>query len=480
MTIDELKIKWLSNYKTVPDQLKNMSKVKGVISAFNVNIDAVIKVTGKTIEKIIKEHSLNQKQILEDGEKTINTKEDVIRGIVHCFTNGIAEEWLIPNKDMFFWLNEYLGYDKMQMGGQGGIVANAMAVCGVSKVYVHCASLPKDQAKLFLDLPNLVTVDEEGNLKQASKIERKADLPLIHWIIEFNAGDTLTVDGKTFTCPKANRFIATYDPLNFQLYIDNVFAKKMASNRFASQYIILSGYQILAGTLGDGTSGITRIDASKKIIDTWCKTKYMPILHLEIASTQDVAIRKYLLDHIAKDIDSVGFNERELIDILEVIDQQELAEECNNKPNSANLFKGMLKVFKYLNCSRMQLHMFGLYITLQKKGSMIFPEDNRNGMQLAAVIAAAKAGTGAIDSTDVLLWAKDREVSKVGLAELKSLSELITGLYGENNLVEDGIFSNEEIEIIAVPTIIIDKPLTLVGMGDTISSISLVGAHKKY
>jgi ADP-dependent phosphofructokinase/glucokinase len=43
--------------------------------------------------------------------------------------------------------------------------------------------------------------------------------------------------------------------------------------------------------------------------------------------------------------------------------------------------------------------------------------------------------------------------------------------------LEEGIFVNNELEIIAVPTIIIDKPITLVGMGDTISSISLVAAR---
>lgn len=477
MTIDGLKTKWLANYKSAPAQLRKMAEVKGVISAFNVNIDAVIKITGKTIEKIIEAYSLDQKQILEDGKKSINTKEDAIRGIVHCFTNGIAEEWLIPNKEMFYWLNENIGYDKMQMGGQGGIVANAMAVCGVDQVYVHCASLPKDQAKLFLELPNLVTVDEEGNLKQASTIERKADLPLIHWIIEFNAGDILTIDGKIFTCPKANRFIATYDPLNFQLHIDDVFARKMALNEINNDYIILSGYQILANTLEDGSPGITRVDESKKIIDNWCNTSSHPILHLEVASTQDKTIRKYLLDNIAKNIDSVGFNERELIDILEVIDAHELARQCDEKTNSVNLFKGMLRIFSYLNCSRMQLHMFGLYVTLQKSGFKISPLQNRNGMQLAAVVAAAKAGTGSINTSDVLLWAKDREVSEKGLTELQNLADLITSLYGENSLVEDGIFTNGEIEIIAVPTIIIDKPLTLVGMGDTISSISLVGAQ---
>jgi ADP-dependent phosphofructokinase/glucokinase len=477
MTLEKLKIKWLENYATAPEQLKKMAGVKGVISAFNVNIDAVIKISGAKIEKIISEQGLNQQQIVEDGKKRINTKEDAIRGIVHCFKAGIAEEWLIHDKEMFFWLNEYIGYDKMQMGGQGGIVANAMAVCGVDPVYVHCASLPKDQAKQFLNLPNLVTLDEEGKVSQASKIERKADLPLIHWIIEFNAGDSVTIAGQKFTCPKANRFIATYDPLNFKLHIDESFAKKMTEEEIDHEYIILSGYQMLTKHTDDGISGTDRIDASKDVVDQWYQGGKKSLLHLEIASTQDKTIRKYLLDKIAKNIDSVGFNERELIDILEVIDEHEIAELCNKHTTSTNLFKGMLKIFKYLNCGRMQLHMFGLYVTLQKKGFKISAIQNRNGMQLAAVIAAAKAGTGAIDSAEVLLWAKDQEVSSIGLKELYTLAEFITAEFGENNLMEEGIYVNDQFEMIAVPTIIVDKPLTLVGMGDTISSVSLVGAR---
>jgi ADP-dependent phosphofructokinase/glucokinase len=112
-----------------------------------------------------------------------------------------------------------------------------------------------------------------------------------------------------------------------------------------------------------------------------------------------------------------------------------------------------------------------------KKGYNVSPIQNRKGMQLAANIAATKAGTGAINSKEVLLWSVDKEVSDIGLNELESLSNTITELYGENQLMEEGIYENEEIEIIAVPTIIIDKPITLVGMGDTISSISLVGAR---
>ncbi|WP_461633240.1 hypothetical protein [Labilibaculum euxinus] len=68
-------------------------------------------------------------------------------------------------------------------------------------------------------------------------------------------------------------------------------------------------------------------------------------------------------------------------------------------------------------------------------------------------------------------------MSEVGLNELSKLSATVTNLFGDNQLLETGIFTNEKLEIIAVPTILIDKPVTLVGMGDTISSVSLVGAR---
>lgn len=477
MSAVELKAKWLQNYKTVPAQLEKMGQIDGLISAFNANVDAVIKVNGEGIQNLIFENHLNTDLILTEGEKSIRSNEDAIRGFLNCFKNGIAEEWLIEEVKVFEWLNKHVGYDKLQMGGQGGIVANVMAVCGVKSVYVHCASAPKEQAQLFLDLPNLLTTDETGELQQASKVNRSSDLALIHWIIEFDKGDSIMLNGETYVCPKANRFIATYDPLNFKLHIDENFAKRMAQEDINPEYIILSGYQMLHETLQDGTKGKERIDLSKKIISKWRESCPQSILHLEVASTQDKVVRKHLIDSLVESVDSLGFNERELIDILEVIGEPDLAAKCEKNTNSANLFEGMLKIYQYTNCSRMQLHMFGLYLTLQKKGFRVSPEQNRNGMQLAATVAAAKAGTGAIDQKSVLLWAKDYEVSEVGINELSALQEVVTNRFGVNQLLETGIYSNPEIEIIAVPTILIDKPVTLVGMGDTISSVSLVGAR---
>ena len=64
------------------------------------------------------------------------------------------------------------------------------------------------------------------------------------------------------------------------------------------------------------------------------------------------------------------------------------------------------------------------------------------------------------------------DVSEIGLRELRLLSEYIQN----EKLLTDGIAEYNGYDVIAVPTILVEKPKTLVGMGDTISSISLVGA----
>ena len=50
--------------------------------------------------------------------------------------------------------------------------------------------------------------------------------------------------------------------------------------------------------------------------------------------------------------------------------------------------------------------------------------------------------------------------------------------YAQNEkLEEDGIIDFRGYDLIAIPTILVPKPVTLVGMGDTISSISLVSSR---
>lgn len=462
---EQLKQEWSEHYKDVPATLAKMQNVTAAATAFNTNVDAVLKISAKQISQLISQQQLSLSELQNIKEAKLNEPADVVKGIFKCFCKGIAEEWITEDKKVYDWMVKNLGYDRLQMGGQGGIVANVLAVAGVKKVYAHANSLPKLQADQFLKIDSLLSFDEHGNELPAYKIDRKTDIPLIHWIIEFDKNDELLVEGQVFKCPKANRFIATYDPLNLHLVMDDNFVKASVSNPL--DYVVLSGFHALT----EHNDGVALAENALPIIKTWRKNG--AIVHLEIASTQDLAVRKSIVEKIAPEVDSIGVNERETIDVLEVIGEDKLAEKCEKDTHSVNLFDALCKIKKKIAAPRIQMHMFGLYITIQDKGFRVSPEANLRGMMTAATVAAAKAGTGSINDPKNLLWAQGQMVSEVGLQELENLAKHI----GKEDLMSSGICSYENWDVIAVPTILVEKPITLVGMGDTISSMSLISAR---
>ncbi|MDR1693751.1 MAG: hypothetical protein LBR70_00965 [Lactobacillaceae bacterium] len=465
MSLEDLKKNWTENYKTVPESLGNVKKIKTAATAFNANVDAVIKISGKKLLEYINEYKISFAELTNIKNFRLDEPRDVIKGIFRCFSKGIGEEWISEDIKVYDWMVENIGYDRIQMGGQGGIVANILAVAGIERVYAHTNSLPKLQAKQFLHLKNLLSFNEKGEEAPAYEIDRTTDIPLIHWIIEFDIGDSLELEGKVIACPKSNRFIATYDPLNLNLIKDEPFVKKLIETPM--DFIVLSGFHALI----EGNNGLKLVEETVPAIKKWKNKSRDGILHLEIASTQDKVVRKAIVDRIAAIVDSIGVNERETIDILEVIGQEKLARECEKNAHSVNLFKGVMEIKKYTKCPRIQMHIFGLYLTVQNKDFKVSAEANLRGMELAAVVAASKAGTGHVNEEKNLLWAYGREVSDIGLSELSDLAQYI----GDDNILKSGISEYDGFDIIAVPTILIEKPKTLVGMGDTISSVSLIG-----
>lgn len=466
MSQNNIKKNWNDIFSKAPNTLKEMSKINSVASAFNSCIDSVVKLSGEEIYKLIKKEKLSLKNLENIEHQSIDSAADLLKGVFKCFTKGIAEEWTAEDKSVFDWMLINLGTKKMQTGGQAGIIANTLSLTDIKQVIVHSNALSELQASQFFNRPNLVSFDSDGTVKQASIINRdKASS--IHWIIEFDKGDKLTIDGKEFICPKSNRFIATYDPPLFDFIIDKNFIDYTNSNKI--DYFVLSGYQALSSE----NNGVEYVKNSLPIIEGWKKASPESIVHLEIASTQDKKVRKAIALNLAPYVDSIGVNERETMDILEVTEQNKLLEECQKNPSSVNLFKAIYNIKTKLNCPRIQLHMFGLYITIQNKDYPVSPIANRNGMVLAATAAASKAYTGQLAAPSDILEACGQPVSDIGLRELEELSNYLK----QPQLVNTGICEYQNYDIIAVPTIIIEKPKTLVGMGDTISAFSLIGAR---
>lgn len=471
---------WNKHYAEGCKRLKKVEQISGVLSVFNANIDAVKIVNTENWNIWLRHASVSKEDILLVEKHEINCKGAFFKGLLDAFSKGIAQEWLITDLSLYHWLKEDVGHDKLQMGGQGGIIANALSLCEVEHVLVHAASLPKEQASLFLDRENLLSVNMDGKLMKACDAIRDCDIPLIHWIFEFKKGDTIELGDTVYTCPKSNRFIATWDPLNFKLTIDNGFVHAVEKVEYPINYCLLAGYQMLTSPLSDGSSPLERILESKKVVQNWQKNQKEMTVHFEFASTQDVTVREMLLSEMGSWVDSIGLNEQELIDLLLIIGEKEIADECLENTHAVPLYKGLEKIFTYTKVKRIQLHLFGLYITLLRGAEEKDAENTRAGMVMAAMVAASKAGSGALESREDLYWAKGQSVSDVSLSELSDLASLLNSLYSvdEEEFVSGGICVHGDMTIVATPTIIVEKPVTLVGMGDTISSLSLIGADK--
>lgn len=467
MNNDKLKELWLEKFKVVDEQIKKTANIQTVATAFNTNIDAIIKIKGSDIEKLIKENNISLNEIENIKISSFRKESDVILGIIKCFTRGIAEEWVTEDISIYNWLDNNLGYDRLQMGGQAGIIANVLALLGIKKVVCHTNSHPLLQAKQFLDLDNLFAVNKDGLLLKANSLQNNNDIPLIHWIIEFDKNDTFCVNGNTFSCPKSNRFIATYDPLNMKLALNNGFVSFINNNNV--DYLLLSGFHALL----EKNDGLNLISKTVDVIRLWKEKNPKMIIHLEIASTQDKVIRKSIIDSIAPLAHSVGLNERETIDLLQITNQDDLANRIEQQTNSCNLFEAIMFLKKKLGVQRIQLHMFGLYLTIQDKDFIYSPEQNLKGMMTASIVSSSKAFNGELIKPSDLTKTIGESVSNQGLRELEDLSLFLN----KPELLIEGVCELDGMYVSAIPTILIDKPKTLVGMGDTISSISLLAGR---
>jgi ADP-dependent phosphofructokinase/glucokinase len=190
-----------------------------------------------------------------------------------------------------------------------------------------------------------------------------------------------------------------------------------------------------------------------------------------------MTIRKAIVQELAPRADSLGCNEQEEIEILAAMGEEILMPEQSQTMDGVSLLKGLVKIFEKLKPGRIQLHMFGLYVTLARMDWKQSDLNIRDGMVLASTLAAAKAGKGSLEREETLLWAHGKDVADHSIEELRNLSEYLFETYGLQDFESSGIGRAAEFRVVAVPTILIDKPITLIGMGDTISSISLVGAR---
>ncbi|MDV3104334.1 ADP-specific glucokinase [Thermococcus waiotapuensis] len=448
MTWDSL---YSSAFESVRGRIGGVGKV---LLAYNTNIDAVKYLERKDLEKRVEK--AGKEEVLRYAEelpKRIESVAQLLGSILWSVKRGKAAELLVESCSTRFYMKQW-GWDELRMGGQVGIMANLLGGVYGIPVIAHVPQLSGLQAGLFKDGPIYVPKAENGSLKLVHPRDFAGDEEnCLHYIYEFPRGFTVF----NFEAPRENRFIGSADDYNPNVYIRPEFRERFEEIAGSSSLAVISGLQAL--TKENYREPLEIVEEHLKVLNE----KGIPT-HLEFAFTPDETVRKAILGLLGK-FWSVGLNEVELASIVEVMDEKALAEKLlsHDPVDPIAVTEAMVKLAEKTGVRRIHFHTYGYYLALTDyRGEFV-----RDALLFAALAAAAKAKLGDISSIDNIIKAMEVPVNE----KAKPVEEALLEEYG----MKDGIAEVNSYQLAFVPTKIVAKPKSTVGIGDTISSSAFVG-----
>ena len=433
---------------------KRMGNIKGVLLAYNTNVDAIHYLKEDDLERRIEK--AGKEEVLrysDDLPERITSVQQLLGSITWSIRRGKAAELFIESCPVRFYMKRW-GWDELRMGGQAGIMANLLGGVYRIPVIVHVPQVSRLQASLFKDGPIHVPKVENGELKLVHPSEFKGDEEsCIHFIYEFPRGFKVF----EFEAPRENRFIGAADDYNTNLFIRDEFRERFNEIAGNVSLAIVSGLQAL--TRENYAEPFKTIEENLKVLN-----ELNVPTHLEFAFTPDETVRREIL-RILPMFWSVGLNEVELASIMEVMGERELAEKllANDPVDPTAAINAMLKLANETGVRRIHFHTYGYYLALTSYEG----EHVRDALLFAALAAAAKAKLGDIPNVDEILSAMDVPVNE----KVRPVEELLVKEYG----LKDGMTEVNGYQLAFVPTKIVPKPRSTVGIGDTISSSAFVG-----
>jgi len=446
---------WERIYASAFEKVKaSTGNVRGVLLAYNANIDAIKYLKKDDLEaRVEKSGKDGVLRYSDELPEKITSVPQLLGSILWSVKRGKAAELFVESCSTRFYMKRW-GWDELRMGGQVGIMANLLGgVYGVP-VVAHVPQLSRLQAELFKDGPIYVPKVEDEKLRLVHPRDFRGDEEsCIHYIYEFPKGFRVF----DFEAPRENRFIGAADDYNTTLFIRDEFRERFNEITSKVDLAIMSGLQTL--TRENYREPFETVRGHLEVLNE----KNIPA-HLEFAFTPDETVRKEILK-LLSEFWSVGLNEVELASIMEVMGERGLVEKLLAKDpvDPIAVTEAMLRLAKETGVRRIHFHTYGYYIALTEyRGEFV-----RDALLFAALAAASKAKLGDVPSINAVAEAMDVPVNE----KIKLVEEALIKEYG----VRGGIAEVENYQLTFVPTRIVAKPKSTVGIGDTISSSAFVG-----
>ena len=428
---------------------EKLQNIPGVITGFHSTIDGLKRIDQSLINKLLN-RSPEFKVLPDEPTSTISKPLDLLANLFISIREGLAYQRMIEDETTFNWMLENIGYDYLRLGGTSANMASLLSPLPIKKILVYANPLTKELAELFPERDNLfILTEREGKpvLLSPRDAWQEEGIFAIHWILEYERGLRVKLNDNTFESPRANRFIAAWNPINSRLKISEEFKKDIFLVDEKFSHFLASGFHILLEKYPEGKTCrdfIIPVASFVKEMKERMKLK----VHYEFASIGSPIIRKDVVDYMLPVVDSLGLNEIELLTLLNDLGEESLAKTAKeSKFSLETLISGLLKIMEKTALKRIQLHTLGHYVVLTREKNEL---EERDALLFAAILAATRSLLGRYEIREDLYQG------------LQVPTITLTGY--------EGIRKIENYNLIVVPTKVVPNPKLTVGLGDIISS----------
>lgn len=457
-----------------------------ILCGYNVNIDSVYRISGAEMSELL--NIFEAAEILEKIKNPpgkIISESDFVAGLAYCMKEGCGAEWLVFEQSVFKFLkNRYFGKSLVRMGGNAGIMANALSQLGASRVIPNVAVPSKTQLSLFskkaIFLPEASIELEKnaGTEPEKSKAYPSSSQEPIHFVFDFSEGDTFSLYGTEVKVPRENRFIATCDHLNFRLFVNPAFEQYALQHACELDGVLISGFHLLIEDYPDGSSYETILENSLSQLRSWKARNDKLRIHLELGHFANKEIADSVFLKFAGLSDSLGMNEDELAMFYNL---HGVSREGLLHMEAEAVADAACKLASRNALNKLFIHTREFVLTVFKPDSNSEPDSENpespalqriageklEALELGVRCAGAYAASGRLEGREFV----EEEASKLqestfGRKQIEAFLKAFSG-----KALRQGAYAFRGGYVICMlPTLLSRSPVTTVGLGDTLTA----------
>ena len=397
---------------------------------FSSDLDAVATCDEYNFNRLLSRY-LKEEPSYKEAE-FVNTMEDFARVLSYFAINGLGGEVDIASAEVVETIKEYFEMDYV-LGGTCAQSTGALGAMGVP-VLTHFT----DESQEVIDCLPYEGIE---SIKNGEKVLLRdcvsGEPPIMHFIMQFNKGDVLNINGKMVEIPLSNRLIMEYDKVHKYLPLKKDYLEYVEQNAKAIYSYSVSGFNAILDLDIMKERAAQMAEHFKKIKENNPEL----VIYFESAHYISTKIRDYLYEELCRYMDIFGMNEEELVHLTSNMERPV------DKDDLESIITGLDYVLEKYPAKGIIMHSkdYSLYYGKEWKAVNI-----EMGLTLGNLMSGTKARVGHYGSQEECMVNLQLELSPVGVVFAEKLENMNTKHTG-----------------VLVPSRYMEKPNFTIGLGDT-------------